>query len=248
MVCARARSLMLILLVSLVLLPILTSCGNQKMNLVYPDEQVDYAFIGTQTKALFLDTVRDLRPPEQRKGRGKFLDILYPSDKSWTVPIASTYKTALVQDIRQTQLVELVPLRGQADFTLSAEILSLTCRLKRTPMSFVWPAVAGMGIGMITGYDTSDRLKVGLVASAAAIMAIPMPTNHLAEAEVRLILRDRNQEIVWQRSCLGEVVDKVYTPATSDPDNEWLDKFLTKAIKRCNACLFGQLRQALIEN
>ncbi len=236
------------LLIGLALLPLFAACGVQRMTMEYPDEKVDYSFVGTQTKSLYLDLVRDVRPLEQHQGRGRMLNILYPSDNAWTVPVRTMYRNALVQDIKQTQLVEMVPLRGQADFTLTAEIISLTCRLKRSPAAFLWPTIAGMGLGMVAGSDTSDRIKVGLVASAAAIMATPMPAIHRAEAEVRLILRDKNQERVWERTCLGEVVETIYPPATANPDQEWLDRFLTKAIKRCNGCLLGQLRQALIEN
>ncbi len=78
------------------------------------------------------------------------------------------------------------------------------------------------------------------------LLAIPMPTPHRAEAEVRMTLYDAHGETVWQRSCMGEVDDKALITATSRSDQKLVDKFLTTAVKRCNACLLGQLRQALL--
>ncbi len=241
----RAKHL---LLLTLPLLAVLSACGRQTMEFRYPGELVDFEYTGTSATSLYIEQIRDLRPAEQRAGDGSVFFIRYPSDRSWRVPLEQTYGDALIQDIEQTQLVDLVPLRRQADFLLTAEILSLTCRLQRSPMSFLLPAVLGMGTGMVTGHDTSDKIKVGLVAGAAAVIAMPMPTRHGAEAEVRLTLRDSNNAIVWSKTCLGEISDKQYMPATSNPGQEHVDKYLARAIKRCNACLLGQLRQALIEN
>jgi len=49
------------------------------------------------------------------------------------------------------------------------------------------------------------------------------------------------------RLCLGEITKNRWEGMTSRKDQQWVDEYLTVAVKRCNACLLGQLRQALVE-
>jgi hypothetical protein len=51
--------------------------------------------------------------------------------------------------------------------------------------------------------------------------------------------------VVWQQTCLGEVAGRIYAPVTSREDKRQAEKTLPRAVKRCNACLLGQLRQFL---
>ena len=78
-------------------------------------------------------------------------------------------------------------------------------------------------------------------------MATPMPSKIQAEAEVRLTLKDRTGNILWQETCVGEVEEKVWVAATSRKDQKLVDMTLPRAVKKCNACLLGQLRQKMIE-
>ena len=61
---------------------------------------------------VYMDLVTDMRPAVQRQGRGHFLGIDYPNDAAWEKPVTELYAEALAQDVEQTSLVQLVPLRG----------------------------------------------------------------------------------------------------------------------------------------
>jgi hypothetical protein len=242
----RRLRLACFLLAGLAMLPWLASCGNQQVNFHYPGEQIDFSLLQRPKPSIFIDLVRDLRPEAQRLGQGHFLGITYPSDEAWDKPVHQIYREALVQDLTQTQLVEVVPLARQADYVLTVDLISFGSRLQRSPVSFLLPLAGGMGVGLAVGEDTSDRLKTGMVVGVAALLAVPLPTSHRAGCEAKMQLQDRQGEVVWEQTCLGEVNDTVYVTATARSDQSLVDKFLTKAVKRCNACLLGQLRQILI--
>lgn len=238
-----------LLLASLVLVLLgMASCGTQEIVFVYPDEALDFQLRNLKMPAVYIDTVTDMRPLEQRSGQGHFFTITYPKDEAWEVPATQIYAEALAQDLDQTNLVELVPLHAQADYILSMDLLSLSCKLKRSPASFLLAGAIGMGAGMALGDDSSHRIKLGVALAAITMVAVPVPTNNHAEAEVRLTLKDRTGNILWQKSCLGEVDEKKYLTATAREDQQLVNEHLTKAVKRANACLLGQMRQFLLEN
>lgn len=229
------------------ILAVLAGCGSQRITFIYPDEAVNMALVGSRTPALYLDMVTDMRPAVQREGQGHFLTITFPKDRAWEAPATRIYAEALTQDLDQTGLVELVPLAAQADYLLSADILSMTCQLKRSASSYLLTGVIGGAAGAALGGGGSHSVKLGVAMALGAMMAIPVPTSHRAEAEVRLTLRDRRGEIVWQKSCLGEVTDRTYITPTARQDQDLVNRNLTRAVKRANACLVGQLRQVLAD-
>ncbi|MFO7652622.1 MAG: hypothetical protein R6X25_02260 [Candidatus Krumholzibacteriia bacterium] len=232
-----------------VLLPALTlavGCGGDRVAFRYPGEQIDFSLQTTATPRLFIDTVNDLRGEDQRRGGGHFFGVDYPGDDEWGAPVVQIYRDALVQDLTQTNLIELVPLMRQADYVMSVEILEFGGRVDRGPMNFLLPLVAGLGAGLVVGDDTSSGLKIGAVLGFGAVAAVPTPTKHRAACEVRMILRNAAGETIWSRACLGEVSDGIWITATSRDVQDLVDKYLTVAVKRCNACLLGQLRQALL--
>ncbi len=230
------------------LLFLLASCsGNDKIIFLYPDEQMDMALRNLRTPTVFIEDITDMRSLEQRQGEGHFFEIKYPKDKSWYRPATEIYAEALVQDLRQTQLVEIVALRSEADYILSVDLLSMGCEFKRSIASFLIPTAIGMGGGMVIGEDSSSRLHTGIALSLLAVLTIPMPSHNVAEAEVRLVLKNPQGDILWQKSCIGTHEDRVYATATARQDQKYVDEFLTVAVKRCNACLVGQMRQAMIE-
>lgn len=224
----------------------LSGCGGPRVSFPYPSELGSYGERAGLPK-VHLAEVLDLRPADQREGRGKFLGITYPADDAWERPVADAYRAALAKDVTETRLVELVPLPRQADYTLSAEIHAFSCRLERSALAFVLPMAVGMGGGLAFGKTDSDRLKTGAVLGAACLIGVPMPTQNRAECEVRLTLRDRGGEIVWREICLGEIEERVFVSATAREDRKLAEKYLPRAVKRCNACLLGQLRQFLRE-
>lgn len=239
------RSLRLVALLPVLLL--IASCGSDKIVFLYPDEQMDMSLRNMVTPTVYIDEITDMRPLEQRQGEGHFFKIKFPGDDSWYRPATEIYAEALVQDVGQTQLVEVVSLRSEADYVLSADLMSLGCQFKRSASSFLLPTAAGMGAGMLIGDDSSERVSLGIALSVLAILAIPMPAHSEAVAEVRLTLKTTQGDVIWQESCIGEADDKVYASATARQDQEYVDRFLTSAVKRCNACLLGQMRQTLIE-
>lgn len=223
------------------------SCGSQKIVFVYPDEALDFQLRNMKKPAVYIDTVTDMRPPSQREGEGHFFTITYPGDSSWEIPATQVYAEALAQDVGQTNLVELVPLRAQADYVLSLDLLSMHCKLKRSPAAFLVTGAIGAGLGMALGEDASDRAKLGAVLAVISMVTIPVPTLNHAEAEVRLTLKDNTGNVVWQEACLGEFEERKYITATAREDQQLVNEHLTKAVKRANACLLGQMRQFLVE-
>lgn len=231
----------------LLLLPLLGACSGDRIAFHYPGEQIDFRVENLRTPSIYLEQVTDMRPPKQREGRGHFLGIDFPKDGSWERPVAEIYAEALAQDVEQTNLVQIVPLRGQADYVLTADIISLGCRFERSAGSFLLPAGIGGGVGFALGDEGSDRAKLGIALAVVSILAVPMPSYDRAEAEIRLTLKNRSGDILWQESCLGEYGHKVYAAATSRQDQRYVDEHLTKAVKRANACLLGQMRQFMLE-
>ena len=235
------------LLVIPFLLLMVGACTSEKIVFNYPDEQLDFALRNLRKPAVYMDSVTDMRPFEQRQGQGHFLGIDYPDDDSWERPVTEIYAEALAKDVEQTNLVEVVPLRGQADYVMSADVLSMGCRFERPWTSFVLPLAVGGLTGFALGEDGSHQAKLGIALGLAAVLAIPMPSHNRAEAEIRITLKDRQGDILWQRSCLGEYESKVYAAATSRQDQRYVTEHLTRAVKRANACLLGQMRQFLEE-
>ncbi len=226
----------------------LAGCGGPGIALHYPSEILDFSQGTSHIPSLFIDRVTDMRPVEQRNGAGHFFSITYPKDSAWIKPVTEIYGEALAQDLDQTQLVELVPFPGQAEYVLSVDLLSLSSRMTRSPKNYVVTAMVGAGLGMALGDDASGRIKRALLFGVLASAAIPMPTNHHAEAEVRMTLRDRGGKIIWQEACFGEFNGRKSMAPTARMDQELVDRFLTRAIKRANGCLLGQLRQAFLKS
>ena len=229
------------------LLFMLGACSGDKIVFNYPDEQLDFQLRTLRTPSVYLETVTDMRPPEQKQGGGHFLGINYPKDEAWERPVTEVYAEALAKDVEQTNLVQLVPLRGQADYVLSADIMSLGCRFDRPATSFLIPAALGGALGFGLGEDGSDRAKLGAALAAVSVVAVPMPSRNRAEADIRLTVKDRSGNMLWQKACLGQYEDTVHTTATSREDQKYVDAHLTRAVKRANGCLLGQMRQFLLE-
>jgi len=223
----------------------LASCSQQKVGFPYPAEMIVYPGLGDELPRLHITSVSDSRPAVQRNGEGHFTGITFPSDASWEPPVADIYHRALAQDITQTQLAELTPLPGQAAYTLEAVIHSFHCRMERSGASFFLPPAIGMLGGFVWGDDTSSRLKRGAVLGVVALGIVPVPLHVRAEAEVEMILRDQVGDVVWREVCIGEVEDDRGQPASARPDKQLAERYMPQAVKRCNACLLGQLRQFL---
>ncbi len=225
----------------------LGGCSGNKIVFVYPDEAPDFRYQDAEPPTLYVDGVTDMRPPEQREGQGHFFKITYPKDDAWEVPATQVYAEALAQDLEQTNLFALVPLQGQAEYVLSADLLSFGCRLERSPAAFLVTGAVGGALGMALGDNGSHRAKLASALAVVGMLALPVPTTNRAEAEVRLTLKDAQGNLVWQASCLGEYEKKKAITPTSRQDQQLVNEYLTRAVKRADACLMGQLRQFLEE-
>ncbi len=230
---------------ALLLLALTASCSRQMVDFRYPAEKLVFPELGERLPRLHIGSILDLRPEEQHRGSGHLVGLTYPADKNWMAPVDAMYRDALSRDIAQTALAELTPVADGADFVLEAEIYSFHGRLERNAGSFLLPLGLGMTAGLVWGEDSSDKLKRGAALGVVGLLALPMPASNRAECEVRLILRDPAGEEVWRQTCIGEVDTRVYEEATARPDKGLAEKYLPQAVKRCNACLLGQLRQFL---
>ena len=219
----------------------LAGCSSPPIVFVYPEESVEMRMRNLKVPALYIGEVTDMRPAAQREGEGKFFKITYPKDSAWSHPPTQIYAEALAQDIEDLNMFELVPLRGQADYALSVDLLSLGCQLRRPPAGFLVTGAIGAVIGgAIGGADMAIALGV------AGMVAIPVPTKNRAQAEVRLTLENAHGDVVWQKSCYGEYEGKKLITPIERIDQKMVDAHLTKAVKRANACLLGQLRYFVI--
>ena len=108
------------------------------------------------------------------------------------------------------------------------------------------PVVLGVGTGILISEDTSHGVKLGAVIGGAAFMGMPMPVDHTAVVEARLRLFNRDGVVVWEELCLGEESERVAMTAVDRRYQRLIDKHLVRAIKKCNACLIGQLRQQFL--
>jgi len=228
---------------SLGLLLALGGCGGGDVALNYPSESLVFPHAGGAAPRLFVEFVNDLRPESQRAGEGSLATLRFPADEQWTAPANQVYYQALVQDLTQTNLVEIVPLRSQADYTLEVNLMHMGCKLSRSPAGFAMAGLIGGGLGYLVGQSGAST-AAGVVIG---IGAIPVPTRLRSVCEVQLRIHDREQAVFFEQSCLGEVTKDIWEGLTSRKDQAWVDQYLTVAIKRCNACLLGQLRQALVE-
>ena len=221
----------------------LCGCGSSRVSFHYPGESMMFPTLGEEPPALFVEFVNDLRPGTQRGGAGSLATVRFPADEDWDAPVAQIYYQALVQDLTQTDLVQVVPLRSQADYVLEVDLNHMGCKVSRRPAGYVLTAALGAGIGYAAGGSGASTA----VGALLGIGAIPVPTRLRAVCEVRLRVYDSDREPFWDQTCLGEITKDVWDGITSRKDQKWVDEYLTVAVKRCNACLLGQLRQALVE-
>jgi hypothetical protein len=227
---------------TLVALVLLAGCSRAPIVLNYPDEHVVFPDQGLARAKLFVEFINDMRPAEAREGAGKFTTIYFPADDEWDRPVTRIYYEALVKDLEQTQLVELVPMRSQADYVMEVDLLQLGAKMSRSAGGYLLAAAAGAGLGYVLTQSPGGAIAGAVVG----IGAMPVPGQTHAVTEARLRLFDAAHEPFWDRTCLGEQVKDMWTGVTSRADQAWVDQYLTVAIKRCNACLLGQLRQALL--
>ncbi len=239
----RTKDVVGLVLALSVMTSLLAGCGAEKVTFRYPGETMSFPSTGQPIPTLYVDLVNDLRPGAQRSGEGAVADINFPSDENWTMPVNQVYYQALIQDLTQTNLVSVVPLRSQADYILEVDLLHMGCKIKRSVAGFALAGVAGGAVGYAIGQNGG----AAAVGALLGIGAIPVPAKMKAVCEVNLRVYNQQHDPFFEEACLGEITKDKWEGMTSRKDQAWVDEFLTVAVKRCNACLLGQLRQALVE-
>lgn len=237
------RSSRLFFAALLLLAGLLAGCGGSRIRFNYQSEAFVYPRLKETTPRLYIELVNDLRPDSQRGGQGRLAVVRFPADENWAAPVNQIYYQALVQDLTQTDLVEVVPLRSQADYVLEVDLEHLGCRVARSGGGFFATSLLGAGLGYLASSSPGGLI----VGALLGFGALPVPTQIRAVSQVRLRVYDRDQELFFERTCLGEITRRVWEGVTARKDQEWVDTYLTVAVKRCNACLLGQLRQAIVD-
>ena len=241
----ESATLMAGVLTLVVLITPLCGCGGGgRVSFHYPGESMMYPTLGEEPPALFVEFVNDLRPDTQRGGTGGLATYRFPSDENWDASVAQVYYQALVQDLTHTDLLQVVPLRSQADYIVEVDLQHMGCKVTRRAAGYLLTGAMGAAVGYAVSGGGAGATAVGAVLG---IGAIPVPTRLRAVCEVRLRVYDTSHEPFWEQTCLGEITKDVWDGLTSRKDQQWVDEYLTVAVKRCNACLLGQLRQALVE-
>ena len=230
----------------LAILLLSAGCGPKRIDFPYAREELTFPQALHEIPGIYISPPLDLRPDIQKTGAGHLLDVHFPADVNLTHPVSDVYAAALTADLTQTMIAVPAALPSHADYILNAEIYAFGCRFQRNPSTFILPLGAGMMGGFFMSDDTSGRLKRGAVFSVMALGALPVPAKVSALVEVKLILRDAGGETVWERTCVGEIEDSLGEAALSRRDKALAERYIPQALKRCNACLLGQLRQFLI--
>lgn len=224
----------------LLLALILVGCSARQVSFNYPGEKLVFPNQGPPP-SLYFESVNDLRSERQRSGHGTRGDNRFPSDEQWDQPVVRIYHEALVQDLTQTNALVIANSLTDADYILQIDLLNLGCAAKRATTGWLGSGVVGGAIGWLAGQNWG----AAAVGALVSVGALPWPTTLRAVCEVRLRVADLDGVPVWEDTCLGEITDRTWEPMTSRKDQQWVDRYLTVAVKRCNACLVGQLRQTL---
>lgn len=223
-------------------LGVFVGCSSSRVSFRYPGETLVFPHQGLPP-AIYVDLVNDLRSGAQRAGEGSSSDVRFPADEDWDRPVAQIYYEALMQDLTQTNAVAVAAQRDQADYVLTVDLLNLGCAVKRSATGWLASSLLGAGVG----YAAGTSIGAAAVGALLGVGAIPVPTRVRAVCEVRLRLAEPGGELVWEEACLGETTDSNLESMTARKDQQWVDEYLTVAVKRCNACLVGQLRHAIHE-
>jgi hypothetical protein len=236
----RSRFLSSILAIVLVVAWI-GGCSKERVSFRYPGENLVFPNVG-MPPTIYVDYVNDLRSESQRSGEGSSSDARFPSDDEWDRPVAQIYYEALIQDLTQTNAVAVADTRDEADYVLSVDLLHMGCAVKRNATGWLASALLGAGAGWALGHNPG----AAIVGAVVGVGAVPVPTRVRAVCEVRLRVAEITGEPIWEATCLGEITDGGWESMTARKDQTWVDRYLTVAVKRCNACLVGQLRTELV--
>jgi len=74
---------------------IISGCGQGNVQFPYPDEQSNYPVPANGMPTVYIAGIVDVRPIEQKRGQGIFMDLTFPSNRKWAKSVDSMYRQAL---------------------------------------------------------------------------------------------------------------------------------------------------------
>jgi hypothetical protein len=242
----QARFLIISRIAPLLLaLLLLGGCNDYRVRFLYPREGRGTVFDERPEVALYVAEPEDLRPAEEREGKGWLVTRHMPSDENYEQQVSRIVMRALLQDLNQTQLAVLVRNPENADYRLETRLLNMTTVLHRPLNAWAVPLATGVAVGGLASIGSdggaSHFLKTGAVGLVLGTM-FPAPADLRGYVRIEFSLVSReSEEIVWETICEGEFTRSKAIAMASRDDQKLVEDFLPKALKRANACGVGQL-------
>lgn len=227
------------------LLGLLAGCNDYRVRFLYPREGRGAYFNERPEVSLYVAEPVDLRPSDEREGKGWLITRHFPADEHLDQSATRITMRALLQDLNQTQLAVLVRNPDNADYRLETRLLNMTTTLHRPITAWAVPLAAGVAVGALASINsdggTSHFLKTGAVGLVIGTM-FPAPADLRGYVRLEADLVDpATDEVVWSTTCEGEFGRSMAISMASRDDQRLVEDFLPKALKRANACAVGQL-------
>lgn len=235
-----ARILILVALVGL-----LAGCNDYRVRFLYPREGRGAFFNERPEVSLYVAEPVDLRPSDEREGKGWLVTRHFPADEHLDQPAARLAMRALLQDLNQTQLAVLVRNPENSDYRLESRLLHMTTELHRPITAWAVPLATGVAVGALASIGSdggvSHFLKTGAVGVVIGTM-FPAPADVRGHVRLEMdLVSQETGEVVWNTTCEGEFTRSMAISMASRDDQRLVEDFLPKALKRANACAVGQL-------
>lgn len=224
---------------------LLAGCSDYRVRFLYPREGRGAYFNERPEVSLYVAEPVDLRPSDEREGKGWLVTRHFPSDDHLDQSPTRITMRALLQDLNQTQLAVLVRNPENADYRLETRLLNMTTTLHRPITAWAVPLATGVAVGALASINsdggTSHFLKTGAVGVVIGTM-FPAPADLRGHVRLELDLIERETgDVVWTTTCEGEFTRSMAISMASRDDQRLVEDFLPKALKRANACAVGQL-------
>ena len=229
----------------LLTLLLLAGCNDYRVRFLYPREGRGAYFTERPEVSLYVAEPVDLRPSEEREGKGWLVTRHFPSDEHLDQTATRITMRALLQDLNQTQLAVLVRNPDNADYLLETRLLNMTTTLHRPITAWAVPLASGVAVGALASINSdggaSHFLKTGAVGVIIGTM-FPAPADLRGHVRLEVdLVEPGSGEVVWSTTCEGEFKRSMAISMASRDDQRLVEDFLPKALKRANACAVGQL-------
>ena len=232
-------------------LGLVAGCNDYRVRFLYPREGRGAYFTERPEVSIFVAEPQDLRPSEEREGKGWLVTRHFPADQHLEQTASRIAMRALLQDLNQTQLAVLVRNPDNADYRLETRLMNMTTELHRPLTAWAVPLAAGVAVGALASIGSdggmSHFLKTGAIGVLIGTM-FPAPADLKGYVRIGIDLIDQSSgEVAWTAVCEGEFSRSMAISMASRDDQRLAEDFLPKALKRANACAVGQL-YAFLQN